>query len=135
MAMTVEQAKKELADVNIRLKEYAALAQRKQMLEQFLVLAERLAGPVSKSATAQSQPIVMPKTETTICARDVLRKHGKLHLRALIAKMREVGWAGSSDSSKAEKTVYVNMYRNKGIFENLGKNIWRLRAQETKTAS
>jgi hypothetical protein len=134
MAITLEQAKKELAEIEVKLKDFSQLMQRKQMLEQFLSLGERLS-PSSKSAVTEAHTLSIAPPETTIAARDVLRKFGQLHLRELVLKMRQLGWAGSPDQKTAEKTVYVNMHRNKGLFENVGNNIWRIRVQETKAAS
>jgi len=135
MSMTVEEAKKQLAEIEMKLKEYSALAQRKQMLEHFINLGDKLSAPLSKTSVNQAQTISITTPETSIAARDVLRKSGALHLRDLVSKMQQMGWVGSSDQKRAEKAVYVNMLRNKAVFENTGQNIWRIRTQETKAVS
>jgi hypothetical protein len=136
MPMTVEQARKEITELEVKLKEHAALMNRKMLLEQFLMLAERLDTSTAKHVN-QPQPISnVAKPNTSAAALEVLRKQGPLHLRKLLEKMQQIGWTGdSADAKKREKALYVYLHRNGQLFENVGNNVWKVRTAETKAAS
>jgi hypothetical protein len=135
MAMTVENAQKELERINKELESYAVLIERRKMLEQFVALANQLSGSRNNSKPRAISP--KPKGEamtTPEFARSVLERSNPLHLREIIRTMRENGGKGSDNAANAEKTVYVGMMRHPEWFIKVGPNIWSVKRQE-KAAS
>ncbi len=75
--------------------------------------------------TIQSKAPGAPATKDA--AASVLRMYGRLHIREVLKRMRDVGWIGNTDDKKAKKTLFNTMASRKNYFVNVGNNYWELR--------
>lgn len=137
MAMTVENAKKELERINKELTGYSKLLERRNLLQQFLALADQLSAHTNTTPRIRSVPAISNghKRTTPEAARAVLQNGGPLHLKEIIKRMRESGWTGSDKPGNAEKAVYVCMLRNPKWFIKVGSNVWTLKKEEHEKAA
>jgi hypothetical protein len=140
MSFTTRQAKIELDQLERKLKDYEALRLRKDQLEDFLSLAEKLSAKptVTKpQASPTPEPVRMTRhLSTADAASQVLERSGKLHLNSLHQQMRTLGWTGSGNPLNEKKAIYVAMLRAPNRFIKVGRNVWAtLREPETKAAS
>jgi len=127
--MTVEQASKELADLEAKLQELQKLAQRRDMLRQFVILGEQLS-----SLDSRSTPLPTPtppvagdtakKGQTAQVIHGILRAHGKLHMDELLRKARESGWPCSGDDVTDKSRLYAAMRRQPKKFKSHGAAQW-----------
>ena len=133
MPMTVEDAQKELAKVNKHLQRYQHLVARKKMLEQFLSLAEQLAGDTEEGSEKTVE--ILHRTQrgqTGDVAYSVLRT-GTMHMADLLKKMRASGWPGTGDDKKDTKAIYVALRRQPDRFVNIGKNTWKVSEEKEQS--
>jgi len=136
MNFTTKQAERELDRLERKLKGYRALLVRKQQLETFLALAEKLTTKHrAKSRVGTAQPVRMNlPIRTADVAAQVLHKHHQLHLNNLHQQMRASGWTGSGNPGNEKKAIYVAMLRD-NRFVKVGRNIWALKEVQAKVAS
>jgi hypothetical protein len=137
MSFTTRQARSELDKLERKLKGYEALLMRKQQLETFLSLAEKLSSkPKAKlPVTASLEPVKMKRPlRTSDVAAQVLQRHRELHLSNLHQQMHALGWTGSGNVENEKKAIYVAMLRD-SRFQKVGRNVWALRQIEAKAAS
>jgi len=120
-----------------KLKAYEALRLRKDQLEAFLSLAEKLSAKPRAKPQAAPEPVRMTRhLSTSDAAAQVLERSGQLHLGALHQQMRALGWTGSGNFVNEKKAIYVAMLRAPHRFIKVGRNVWAIRREaETKAAS
>jgi hypothetical protein len=137
MSFTTKQARRELDKLERKLKGYEALLLRKQQLETFLSLADKLSSkPRTKSQPVSAEPMkIRHHMKTTDVAAQVLQRHGELHLNNLYQQMRAMGWTGSGNADNERKAIYVAMLREPSRFDRVGRNVWALKQAEAKVAS
>lgn len=129
MVMTVEQASKELAELELKLQELLSLQQRRELLRQFVTLGEQLSSPASGSAPVPSAAgagvkETAEKGQTTQMVYRILREHGKLQMGELLKKAREAGWPCSGDDITDKSRIYAAMHRQPKRFKSHGAGQW-----------
>jgi hypothetical protein len=93
--------------------------------------------PVNRKMSSSIAPSEAPqkqrvggKLRTSDIAEWVLKVHGPLHIREIMRRMRDQGWARNRDDIKAEKTLFNVMASHADRFTNKGKNVWGLAAKD-----
>jgi hypothetical protein len=135
MSFTTKQARRELDKLERKLKSYQALIVRRQQLQEFLSLAEKLSNkPKTKPQTGVETAKVQRPLRTADVAAQVLQRNRELHLSDLHQHMRDLGWSGSGKVENEKKAIYIAMLRD-SRFQKVGRNIWALKQIEAKAAS
>lgn len=135
MSFTTKQAKRELDKLERKLKGYESLLVRKQQLETFLSLAEKLSSkPKTKPQTGTEPVKIQRPLRTADVAAQVLQRTRELHLSSLYQQMRALGWTGSGKAENEKKAIYIAMLRD-SRFQKVGRNVWALKGIEAKAAS
>ena len=129
MALTVEEAKAEIAKIQPKLAEMDKLRLRMGQLQQFVVLGEQLS--TTNGAHVQVRPSVAPaagdhmvpvvpsrlkhiavrKAPTADLAHAILLALGPLSEDALLAQMRSRQWKGPVEDKAAKKAIYASLHR------------------------
>lgn len=104
---------REIAEIDYKIKEFQALAQRRVDLITFKQLAQRLffsqnGHDAETSATTE----LATGGATASLAFQVLASTGALDISGLLLEMRKIGYTGSGDDAKDRKRIYAAIYKN-----------------------
>jgi hypothetical protein len=135
----IERAIKRFKEVKEIMDKAASVRQEYYDLEAFLNQAHKLfpdvfdewplpgmLGPPSAATPPDASQKPLGHLQTSDYAEWVMRVHGPLHIREIVKRMREEGWAGNPSDTVAAKTVFNILANKPDRFRNSGKNIWAL---------
>jgi hypothetical protein len=145
MGITIQQATRELVEIEAKLQDLEKLHKRRELLRQFVALGEQLTSPngTSPAATAMTvearnvpRPPVTDSQDqeqgpsTAVVAYKLLQGYsGKMHIQALVEKAKEAGWVGSGDDARDKSRFYIAMHRQPKKFKRYGGGYWSVREQ------
>jgi hypothetical protein len=154
MALTVEEAKKEIEKITPEIERLRKLSDRLILLRNFVALGEQLGGGMVEpldfsdykveilTEGTRESPNQKRGGRTAGLAQEILSAvHSPLHVMDIVKAARLKGW-GTGDDLADEGSMYAALHRYPNRFVSMGKKMWRLPArsprpdpEESKTAT